>query len=89
MALQDTAHATESNPRDSLPRAMSADPLNALRRLVVDDPSLRQRLLAVTDRDAFTLEVIDVATEAGIEITPDQVSDGLREARRRRLERWL
>jgi hypothetical protein len=68
---------------------VSADSLAALRRLVIDDPSLRDRLLVISDRKAFTAEVIAVARDAGIGLTADDVADGLREARRHRLERWV
>ncbi len=67
---------------------MKAD-LDTVRRLVVDDPRLRSRLLAVADQEAFVTEVVDVAREHEIELSPDDVLEGLREARRRRLQRWM
>jgi hypothetical protein len=65
------------------------DGLDDLRRLVVDDPLLRDRLVSTSDRGAFITEVIDVAQERGIELSAEQVVEGLRAARRRRLERWV
>jgi hypothetical protein len=68
---------------------MGEEPLEELRRLVVDDARLRDRLLSVTDRDAFVLEVIEVGRACGIEVSPVEVIEGLRGARRRRSERWV
>ncbi|MDQ6804011.1 MAG: hypothetical protein M3065_03370 [Actinomycetota bacterium] len=68
---------------------MGEDALDDLRRLVVDDRRLRDRLLAVSDRDAFVLEVIEVGRTCGIEVSPVQVIEGLRGARRRRSQRWV
>jgi hypothetical protein len=68
---------------------MGVDVLEHLRRLVVDDRSARDRLLLVRDRQAFVAEVVNVARERGIELSPDQVLDGLAEARRRQQERWV
>jgi hypothetical protein len=68
---------------------MGVDALEHLRRLVVDDRSARDRLLLVRDREAFVTEVIKVAQECGIGLTPDQVLDGLAAAERRHWERWV
>jgi hypothetical protein len=45
--------------------------------------------VSTSDRGAFITEVIDVAQERGIELSAEQVVEGLRAARRRRLERWV
>jgi EAL domain-containing protein (putative c-di-GMP-specific phosphodiesterase class I) len=63
--------------------------LDELRRVVVDDPVLRNRLLRATDRQAFIAAVLEVAHERGIEVAADDVTAGLDDARRRRLERWV
>ncbi|MDQ6777389.1 MAG: hypothetical protein M3071_14485 [Actinomycetota bacterium] len=68
---------------------MGEDALDDLRRLVVDDRRLRDRLLSVSDRDAFVLEVIEVARACAIEVSAAEVVDALEDARRRRLERWV
>lgn len=68
---------------------MVEDPLEALRRLVVDDGWLRARLLPLRDSDVFAAEVVDVARERGIDLASEQVVEGLRAARRAHLERWL
>jgi hypothetical protein len=46
-------------------------------------------LLPVADREAFVAEVVEVAREHAIELSPDDVLEGLREASRRRLQRWM
>ena len=68
---------------------MDDDALAELRRLVVDDRGLRERLLAMSGRREFVDEVIDVARERGIELSADEVSDGLRAARRRHRRQWV
>jgi Nif11 domain len=68
---------------------MAEDALDELRRLVVDDRQLRDRLLSVSDHDAFVLEVVDVAQACGIELSGAEVVEGLGDARRRRFERWV
>jgi len=60
-----------------------------VRRLVVDDPGLRDRLRSVTDHPAFIAEVIAVGSEHGLPVSAADVEDGLRAARLQRLERWL
>jgi hypothetical protein len=68
---------------------MGEDALDDLRRFVVDDRLLRDRLLSAPDRHAFVAEVISVAQERGIDLSTDDVVEGLRAARRRRQERWV
>jgi hypothetical protein len=68
---------------------MGEHALEELRRLVVDDRHLRDRLLSAPDFDAFVLEVIEVARAREIELTAAEVVAGLNDARRLRLERWV
>ncbi|HEY2769721.1 MAG TPA: hypothetical protein VGI87_04105 [Solirubrobacteraceae bacterium] len=68
---------------------MVDDPLDAIRRVVIDDRSLRERLLPLRDRDLFTAELVQLARDRGIELTSEQVMEGLLAARRARLERWV
>jgi len=68
---------------------MDTDTLAQLRPLVVDDPGLRQRLLAVVDRDAFVAEVVAVASERGIALSPGEVVAALDAATRLRRDRWV
>jgi hypothetical protein len=65
-----------------------ADALDELRRLVIDDRRLCDRLLRLSG-DAFVAEVIAVARETGIEVSAHDVEAGLGAARRARLERWV
>jgi hypothetical protein len=68
---------------------MGQDALEELRRLVVVDPALRCRLLAVTDRDAFVTRVVEVSQECGLVLSADDVVEALHAAKRRRIERWV
>jgi hypothetical protein len=68
---------------------MENDALDDLRRLVIDDPALRGRLLSSPARQAFIDDVVDVAHEHGIDLSAEEVADALRTARRRSLERWV
>lgn len=65
-----------------------AERLENLRRLVIDDRQLIDRLLPLT-AERFVAEVVEIARSAGIELTADDVVAGCKAARRRRLERWL
>jgi hypothetical protein len=68
---------------------MASEPLEQLRRLVVDDPAVRRRLLPLTDRQSFVDGVLAVARENGIGLTADDIEAGLAAARRRRHARWV
>jgi hypothetical protein len=68
---------------------MEEDELQQLRLLVVDDPALRQRLLAVRDRGAFVTEVVVVAHERSLDVAADDVFDAIEKARRNRRQRWV
>jgi hypothetical protein len=68
---------------------MGEDALADLRRIVVDDRVLCQRLLSAPDRQAFIAGVIEIAHERGLDVSEDQVVEGLRVARLRRREQWV
>jgi hypothetical protein len=68
---------------------MGHDSLEDLRRLVVDDPELRTRLLRAVDRQAFIGSVIEVAESHGIDVSAHDVVEALAAARRQRQERWV
>jgi hypothetical protein len=68
---------------------MAESALDELRRAVVDDPRLRERLLAAPNHEAFIAEVINLARSRGIDLTPAAVSEGLAAARRDRRARWV
>ena len=57
---------------------MAEDPLADLRRIVVDDRLLRDRLLSAPDRQAFILGVIEIAQQRGLDVSADQVIARLR-----------
>ena len=60
-----------------------------LRRLVVDDPALRSRLLGSRDRQAFAVTLIEIAHRRGIELSAEEILEALRAEQRRRRERWV
>ncbi len=68
---------------------MGDDALDDLRKLVVDDPTLRDRLLSAPDRTSFTDRVVEMAREHGIDLSADDVVAGLGAARRQSWERWV
>jgi len=68
---------------------MSVDRLDDIRRLVIDDRRLRDRLLAAPDRKAFIADVVAIAHEEGIDLAPDDVLAALRTEQRRRFEQWV
>jgi Nif11 domain len=68
---------------------MAETALDELRRLVVDDRRLRDRLLAAPGSEAFVAEVVALAQERGIQLTSAAVTEGLAAARRDRRARWV
>ena len=68
---------------------MGDDPLDELRRLVVDDPALRTRLLSAPDRQSFIDQVVVLARRHGIDLSPEEVAEGLSAARQFRRRRWV
>ncbi|HEX9994319.1 MAG TPA: Nif11 family protein [Acidimicrobiales bacterium] len=68
---------------------MGGDGLERLTAAVLADPALQQRLLAVPERPAFVAEVVAVAAERGLDVTPADVEAALVAARRAWLERWV
>jgi hypothetical protein len=61
--------------------------LDELRRMVVDDRALCERL--VGEREGFVAAVIAVASERGIELSAETIEAELRDTRRERLTRWV
>ncbi|HUJ35976.1 MAG TPA: hypothetical protein VLW51_12245 [Solirubrobacteraceae bacterium] len=68
---------------------MAENPLDELRPVVVDDPWLRDRLLAAPSGEAFVAEVVGVARGQGIDLPAAAVVEGLEAARRDRRARWV
>ncbi len=68
---------------------MAESALDELRRVVVDDRRLCERLLAAPSSEAFVAEVVDLARRHGIHLTPAAVTEGLEAARRDRRARWV
>jgi hypothetical protein len=63
--------------------------LDRLRADVVADPGLLSRLLTHRERSSFTDAVCALAAERGLAVTPAEVDEALRAARRAWLERWV
>jgi hypothetical protein len=68
---------------------VASDAWEELRRLVVDDPGVRDRLLACGDRDEFVARLVQVADRHGIELSPELVVGELRATRASWFERWV
>ena len=68
---------------------MGLAPLEELRALVVDDPALRDKLVGLSDEEAFVSEVVTIAHQRGIDLSPADVVAGLAEGRRRRRQQWV
>jgi hypothetical protein len=60
----------------------AADGLARFRSIVLADPALQCRLLAVPDRAGFVDLVVRLAAEAGIDVHPADVDDALSASRR-------
>jgi hypothetical protein len=68
---------------------MSNEALEDVRRLVIDDPLLRDRLLSAPDRQAFIMRVTEIARACDLTLSADDVEEALRSARRECNERWV
>jgi ribosomal protein S18 acetylase RimI-like enzyme len=64
-------------------------PIEAVRRVVVDDPAARAALLAISDHDAFTRRAAEIAADHGIAISAAEVGAALRDERTRIRQRWV
>ena len=68
---------------------MSAEGLAAFVQVVVDDPGLHHELLTACDDDEFVPLVVQRAADAGCEVSPDDVEQGLRDRRRAWRSQWI
>jgi hypothetical protein len=68
---------------------MGHDALDDLRRIVVDDPLLRDRLLSSGDHERFIAELVAVAAGCGIDLPAGDVAEALLAARREHQELWV
>ena len=62
--------------------------IDRFRQHVLGNASLQARLRGL-GRDEFVGRVVELAAEAGFELTPDEVEAALNQARREWLERWI
>lgn len=63
--------------------------IDLFREHVLGDPALQLRLRGLGGKDEFVARVVELAAEAGFDLTPDQVEAALNQARREWLERWI
>lgn len=63
--------------------------LDAFRQAVLDDPELQAQLLATPDRPLFVAAVVERARDRGFDVSPDDVEEALRDARREWTLRWI
>jgi hypothetical protein len=68
---------------------VSAEALGRFGQLVVVDPRLRHELVSVTDHDEFVAVVVARAREAGLDVSADDVEEGLRARRVAWREQWI
>ena len=61
----------------------------ALRRLVLQDPTLQQRLVGLGDRATFCAAAAEVARERGLDLGAGDVDAAIDQARRQWWERWV
>jgi hypothetical protein len=62
--------------------------IECLREAVLADPVLQERLRGLGPTE-FVIATVTVAGELGLELTEADVEEGLRQARREWLERWI
>lgn len=63
--------------------------LESFRQAVLGDTALQQRLRATSDRSAFVRLVVEIGAEQGYRLVPEDIHEGMRQARREWLERWI
>ena len=73
----------------SLGLTVSADGLAAFVQVVVDDLDLQHELLAAGDDAEFVPLVVQRATDAGYDVSADDVEHGLRDRRRAWRTQWI
>jgi hypothetical protein len=61
----------------------------ALRRLVLQDRVLQQRLIGLGDRATFSAAAAEVARQRGLDLGPADVVAAIDQARRQWWERWV
>ena len=71
------------------PRSPGRKSLDAFRDMVLDDPSLQEKLLATADVDLFAALTVALGAERGLRFSADDVHEALRASRRVWLERWI
>lgn len=69
--------------------AVSAADLERLVDIVLRSDDLQARLLAIPDRAGFVRLVTSLAAERGLSVSDEDVTAGLRAARRSWQERWI
>lgn len=70
-------------------RAVTGAGVEELRRLVMADPELQSRLLAIPERATFVAAVVALAREHGLALTASDVEDALTDARQRLRGQWV
>lgn len=68
---------------------MSAEALERLRQVVLADPALQQRLIALTDDEAFIAATIELASARDLPVDADDLRDAFVDGDRRWIERWV
>lgn len=68
---------------------MSESAFREFRDLVLDDRELQSELAAVSDTEAFTKKVVELAAEHGIAVDASDVAEAMNAGRRALIEQWI
>ncbi len=60
-----------------------------MRRIVLENSALQTELRAVSDREDFINQLIDLALSFGLQIDSDDIAEAMRDSRRAWVERWI
>jgi hypothetical protein len=80
--------ACSAAPALEMPKC-SADRLREFQELVLQDPSLQQELLGITDVREFQQQTVALGGKHGYLFTGEDVNAAMQESRRAWLERWV
>jgi Nif11 domain len=68
---------------------MSREALEQFRSRVLENPTLQEKLLPISDRQSFCLQMVQLGAELGCNFTTEEVEAALRDGQRAWVERWI
>lgn len=75
------------NPSTTMP--MNRHAIERLRRCVLDDLDLQERLRVISGHDEFVKAVVELAGEQGLDLGAEEIEQEMNNARQSWLLRWL